>query len=377
MAGPLLKMSGPKGGQARTSNQMLEGEPDCFEYLHATAAGTICQRGSIDMHHLSGRLDGHRSGSSVPSLFAMDLRQLQAFLAVVEHGGFTAAARATHTVQSNISTHVARLERELEATLIDRSTGRPTEEGEAVLTRVRRIQTELASLQADVSSLRGSPRGTVRIGIIGTTARWLTPILAETVAANSPDIHLVVADGTTRAIELRLLDGELDLGLVGLPIDDPEIRTVALFDEDHVVVGPQDHPLAKAKGPVELADLAKYPLLLAAPGTPFRQEVDETFRSRGLRPQAKLEVDGLRLLASMAFQGFGIAIVPATAAPGWVGGPWTRIDVEGLSRRTVGLAVRRRGMPTVAAQATVNILRGIIAAQATEVPGLHPLGSSD
>ena len=133
----------------------------------------------------------------------------------------------------------------------------------------------------------------------------------------------------------------------------------------------------KPRHPSKLTELAKYPLLLAAPGTPFRQEVDETFRSRGLRPQAKLEVDGLRLLASMAFQGFGVSIVPATAAPGWIGGPWTRIDVEGMSRRTVGLAVRRRGMPTVAAQATVNILRGIISGQATEVPGLHPLGSSD
>ena len=58
------------------------------------------------------------------SSVAMDLRQLQAFLAVVDHGGFTAAAKATHTVQSNISTHVARLERELDATLIDRSSGR-------------------------------------------------------------------------------------------------------------------------------------------------------------------------------------------------------------------------------------------------------------
>ncbi|MGB5755478.1 MAG: LysR family transcriptional regulator, partial [Acidimicrobiales bacterium] len=283
----------------------------------------------------------------------MDLRQLQAFLAVVEHGGFTAAARATHTVQSNISTHVARLERELEATLIDRSTGRPTEEGEAVLTRVRRIQTELASLQADVSSLRGSPRGTVRIGIIGTTARWLTPILVEALAVESPDIQLVVAEGTTRSLELRLLDGELDVGLVSLPVEDPEIRTTPLFDEDHVVVGPSDHPLAKIEGPVDLAELAKHKLLLAAAGTPFRQEVDETFRARGLRAQAKLEVDGLRLLASLAFQGFGVAIVPATAAPGWIGGPWTRIQVEGLSRRTVGLAARRRGMPTVAAQATV------------------------
>ncbi len=301
----------------------------------------------------------------------MDLRQLQAFLAVVEHGGFTAAARATHTVQSNISTHVARLERELEATLIDRSTGRPTEEGDAVLTRVRRIQTELASLQADVSSLRGSPRGTVRLGVIGTTARWLTPILVEQLANESPDIQLVVADGTTRSLELRLLDGELDVGLVSLPVDDPEIRTTALFDEDHIVVGPSDHPLAKETGPVDISELAKHKLLLAAPGTPFRQEVDETFRVRGLRAVPKLEVDGLRLLASLAFQGFGVAIVPASAAPGWIGGPWTRIQVDGLPRRTVGLAARRRGMPTVAAQATVGILQRLVATHAPELPGLH------
>ncbi|MEM7325841.1 MAG: LysR family transcriptional regulator [Actinomycetota bacterium] len=305
----------------------------------------------------------------------MDLRQLQAFLAVVEHGGFTAAARATHTVQSNISTHVARLERELEATLIDRSTGKPTEEGEAVLTRVRRIQTELSSLQADVSSLRGSPRGTVRLGVIGTTARWLTPILVETLAAESPDIQLVVAEGTTRSLELRLLDGELDIGLVSLPVEDPEIRTTALFDEDHVVVGPSDHPLAKIEGPVDLAELAKHKLLLAAPGTPFRQEIDETFRAKGLRVQAKVEVDGLRLLASLAFQGFGVAIVPATAAPGWVGGSWTRLQVDGLSRRTVGLAARRRGMPTVAAQATVGVLRKVVTNHAAEVQGLHVVGA--
>jgi LysR family hydrogen peroxide-inducible transcriptional activator len=304
----------------------------------------------------------------------MDLRQLQAFLAVVEHGGFTAAARATHTVQSNISTHVARLERELEATLIDRSTGKPTEEGEAVLARVRRIQTELASLQADVSSLRGSPRGTVRIGVIGTTARWLTPILAETMAKELPDVQLVVAEGTARALELRLLDGELDFALVALPVEDPEIRTTALFDEDHVLVGPENHPLVTTGGPVDLADVAKYKLLLSAPGTPFRQEVDETFRSRGLRAQPQLEVDGMRLLASLAFQGLGIALVPATAAPGWIGGPWTRIPVEGLSRRTVGLAARRRGMPTVAAQAAVSVLRQVVNKNAPEVPGLHIVG---
>jgi DNA-binding transcriptional LysR family regulator len=304
----------------------------------------------------------------------MDLRQLQAFLAVVDHGGFTAAAKATHTVQSNISTHVARLERELDATLIDRSTGRPTQEGEAVLVRVRRIQNELASLESDVSSLRGSPRGMVRVGVIGTTARWLTPVLVDELARAAPDIQLVVADGTNRSLELRLLDGELDLSIVSLPVDDPEIRTSPLFHEDHIVVGPQDHPLAQSRN-ATLEDLARYPLLLSAPGTPFRQEVEEAFRSAGLRITPRIEVDGLRLLATLAFQGFGISIVPATAAPGWIGGPWTRIPIDGLPRRTVGIATRRRGMPTVAAQTTEKTIRAIVSNRAPEVPGLHLVGS--
>ena len=315
----------------------------------------------------------HWQNRSVRSSLTMDLRQLQAFLAVVDHGGFTAAAKATHTVQSNISTHVARLERELDATLIDRSTGRPTQEGEAVLVRVRRIQNELASLESDVSSLRGSPRGVVRVGMIGTTARWLAPILADKLSKVAPEIQLVVADGTNRSLELRLLDGELDLGVVSLPVDDPEIITYPLFNEDQIVVGPKDHPLAKLEGEIGLEQLSRYPLLLAAPGTGFRQQVEEAFRAAGLRLRAKMEVDGLRLLASMAFQGYGVAIVPATAAPAWIGGPWTRIQVSGLAHRTVGIAARRRGMPTVAAQTAERVIRQLTNEQASEVPGLQPV----
>ncbi len=311
----------------------------------------------------------------MPSLAAMDLRQLQAFLAVVDHGGFTAAAKATHTVQSNVSTHVARLERELDATLIDRATGKPTQEGEAVLVRVRRIQNELSSLESDVSSLRGSPRGLVRVGIIGTTARWLAPVLADELTAAAPEIQLVVADGTTRSQVLRLLDGELDLGVVALPVDDPEVITHPLFQEDHTVVAPTDHPLVKQNNVVTLEQLARHPLLLAAPGTPFRHEVEDAFRTAGLRITPQMEVDGLRLLASMAFQGIGITIVPATAAPGWIGGNWTRLPVTGLPKRTVGVAQRRRGMLTMAAQMTERVIRRLIADRAPEVPGLHPLDS--
>ncbi|MFT7598372.1 MAG: DNA-binding transcriptional LysR family regulator [Acidimicrobiales bacterium] len=300
----------------------------------------------------------------------MDLRQMQAFLAVIEHGGFTAAARATHTVQSNISTHVARLERELDVTLIDRATGRTTAEGEAVLARVRRIQSELISLEADVSSMKGSPRGTVRLGVVGTTARWMVPLLVDELTSQAPDIHLMIADGTTSSLTLRILDGDLDLALIGLPHDDPEIQTTALFSEQHVVIAPDDHPLAKHEGEVSLDDLARHELLLAAPGTAFRREIDEVFAAHDLKIRAKLEVDGLRLLASLAFQGFGVAVVPVTAAPGWIGGNWTRIHVPGLPRRTVGSATRRRGMISVAAQAVLQAVTDVVQAETDTMQGL-------
>src|SRR5215218_9193913 len=88
----------------------------------------------------------------VPSFSAMDLRQLAALTAVADHESFSAAARALHTVQSNVSTHVARLERELDVTLVDRATGHLTVAGELVVERARRIQAELDALVADVAS---------------------------------------------------------------------------------------------------------------------------------------------------------------------------------------------------------------------------------
>ena len=59
----------------------------------------------------------------------MDIKQLNAVVAVVDHGTFSAAAKALHTVQSNISTHISHLEKELKIPLIDRATGTLTEEG--------------------------------------------------------------------------------------------------------------------------------------------------------------------------------------------------------------------------------------------------------
>src|SRR5438132_14030131 len=99
----------------------------------------------------------------------MDLRQLGALVAVADHRSFSAAARALHTVQSNISTHVARLERELGVTLVDRASGKLTDEGEIVVSRARRIEVELESRVADVADVDTALCGGTPIRGIGTS----------------------------------------------------------------------------------------------------------------------------------------------------------------------------------------------------------------
>ena len=95
----------------------------------------------------------------------MELRHLQALTAISDHGTFSAAAEHLNTVQSNISAHVARLERELGAPLIDRADGRLTEEGTVVVARARRILSELDALVSDVAACKDEVTGTVRVGM--------------------------------------------------------------------------------------------------------------------------------------------------------------------------------------------------------------------
>src|SRR5271168_335246 len=97
------------------------------------------------------------------SLLPMDIRHLRALVAVSENGSFSAAADALGTVQSNVSAHVARLEKELGTTLVDRSAGRLTAEGEVVAARAYRILGEIDAVTADLNALHQDVGGTVRI----------------------------------------------------------------------------------------------------------------------------------------------------------------------------------------------------------------------
>ncbi len=300
----------------------------------------------------------------------MDLRQLQALLAVAEHGSFSAGARAIHTVQSNVSTHVARLERELGVSLVDRSSGRLTEEGEAAVARARRIQAELAALTSDVAALRDEVVGSARLGVIGSIGRWLVPGLLTRMRALHPKVDLVVVDATTTSLLPQLLDGGLDLAVVNLPVSDPAISVEPLFDEERILVAPDSHPLAAATE-LHLPDLAPHQLILEPRGTAFRDELDQAATAAGITLQTLAEVDGMTLVASLAFGGYGPAILPTTATLDEPPGRWVSIPVIDLRHRMVGLARRRSGRLAAPARAVHDVIATLIAEEAPRHQGVE------
>lgn len=300
----------------------------------------------------------------------MDLRQLNALVAIAETGSFSAAADLLHTVQSNVSAHIARLEREVGVTLIDRAGGRLTEEGEAVVARARRIAAELDGIVADVAAVNHEVAGTVRLGMIGTTGRWLVPRVLGVLAETHPRIHLIVVEGTTTTLDPQLITGRLDLAVVNFPVPEREVVTQALFDEDLVLILPADDPLA-ARGHVPLSALDGLDVLLPLSGTAFRDDLDATCRAAGVTLRAKAEIDGVRLLASLTFEGHGPAILPATAIPQSLSDRWTAVTVEGLPQRHVGIAQRRLGLPAAPARAVLGLLLELLDGRVELPRGVH------
>jgi LysR family hydrogen peroxide-inducible transcriptional activator len=183
-------------------------------------------------------------------------------------------------------------------------------------------------------------------------------------------VHVVVVDATTTSLLPQVHSGELDLGVLALPVHDVDVEAELLFEEELIVVTPTSHPLAEFER-VTLADLAGHHLLLEPKGTAFRDDIDAQAARAGLVLQSQAEVDGMRLLASLAFEGFGAAILPASAAPRVATDAFKVVAVDGMTGRAVGLVRRRRGLPSAPARALDEVLRRVVADEASAQPGIH------
>ena len=306
----------------------------------------------------------------------MEIRQLEALIGIADHGSFSGAAEALGTVQSNISNRIAHLERELGAELVNRSNGLLTESGVIVVDRARRILAELRGIASDVSELNAEIHGQVVLGMIGTAGRWIVPMLLEALKDQYPHIALHIVEGTNSVIEPQLVKGQLDLAVVAWPIYTAELSGVDLFSEDLVVIVAKDHPLASLPEPLTFKTLAQYDILLPFQGTPIRREIDEASRLEGVELNPLIELDGLRTIASLTFDGYGPSILPATMLSRHLRENFVARHVNNIAKRRVLLATRRFGFPAAPVRAIHALLIEVVK-HATNVPDGVYLGGTD
>ena len=123
-----------------------------------------------------------------------------------------------------------------------------------------------------------------------------------------------------------------------------------------MLVLPPGHAMADPGRPLTLEDLAEMELLLPLPGTAYRDELDAVTRPSASRCCPAAEIDGLRLIASLAFEGYGPAILPGHRHPLVLRAQFRPVPIDGLPRRRVGVALRSRGLPSAPTRALNELL---------------------
>jgi DNA-binding transcriptional LysR family regulator len=184
---------------------------------------------------------------------------------------------------------------------------------------------------------------------------------------------LVTTEATSSALGVLLASGGLDCAVVNLPLANPDLRVEPLFDEDIVLLLAEAHPLSREEK-VHIADLEGVELILPAPHTGFREELDEAARHAGTMLSSKADIDGLRLLAALTLRGYGPALVPATTVPELPEG-FRTISVDGLPLRHVGMALRKRGRPSAPTQALIAVIQDVVSANLSSERHLYKAGA--
>jgi LysR family hydrogen peroxide-inducible transcriptional activator len=289
----------------------------------------------------------------------MELRHLDTLLAIAEEGSFTAAADALATVQSNVSLQVRQLEDELGAELLVRSRrgAVPTECGEAVLERARRIRRELEALRADLSMLQGLAAGEASFGIVGTASRWVVPALVADLRVNAPGVRLRVNEGASERLVAEVAAGELAQAVVTEPVADRRLAVETLLVETLVGVVPLDVVLPPP--PVPLVALAEIGLVLPPVANPLRREVEAAAEEQGVALDVHIEIEGIRLIGDLVASGSGASILPETAIPAEL--PGLRVvEVADLPPRRLGLVYARDAYLSLADRAVRDSLLELV-----------------
>lgn len=288
----------------------------------------------------------------------MELQQLRYFVAVVDSGRFTAAARALHVAQPSVSKQVRKLEAELGAILLDRRKAgiALTPAGETLLPWARRVLVDVDGARSDVAGLASLERGRLSVGATPSLSTVLLPRILASFHAAHPGVSLSVVEAGSRDLVDRLASGDLDLALVILPLPREELfETMPLLREELVLAVPRGHPLA-ARKTVRVGELRGVPLVMFRDGYDLRSATIAACEQAGFHPTFAIEGAEMDGVLRMAAAGIGVAVVPSMVVE--KKGPLIAVGlVQPTPSRSIGVAFRRDRHRSRAADAFVARLR--------------------
>ncbi|MGH9018266.1 MAG: LysR family transcriptional regulator, partial [Acidimicrobiales bacterium] len=243
----------------------------------------------------------------------MDDRRLAIFLAVVDEGGFTAAADRLGMSQPAVSQAVRELEQDLGASLFHRLPRRvtTTAAGDALVLPARQARRDLQAGRLAVEEVVGLVAGRLDLACLPTLAAApLAPLVGAFRAAH-PGVTIALADPQDTAELLRFVrSGESEIGVVEHVVAEG-LTTVALGRQEFLVVLP---PGTAAADPFPLAALASLPLVATAPGTSTRGLLDEALAQSAATPTVVVEVAQREALLPLIVAGAGAGLLPGPLA---------------------------------------------------------------
>jgi DNA-binding transcriptional LysR family regulator len=244
----------------------------------------------------------------------VDLRQLEIIRAIAETGSFTAAGNKLHVSQSAISRQILLLEDELKEAVFLRVGRRIriTAAGEALLQLSHRVFQDLKDTIAGISDSQESLRGQIRLLGGMTVCLYVFPQLLAEVKRQHPDVELKLVTGSSERLLAHLRAGTGDLGFLTLPVDQPDMVTVPVMQEELMLVTAAKHALSR-KRKVLPQDLVRQPFVLFEPESNTRRVIDEFFTTSRIEPQIVMETENVEIIKAMVRNGIGISIIPFQA----------------------------------------------------------------
>ncbi|MFF3878295.1 LysR family transcriptional regulator [Streptomyces sp. NPDC001978] len=243
-----------------------------------------------------------------------DLGSLQLLTLVAELGSLGQAAERLGISQPAASKRLTLLERRLGLTLVNRDTrgSALTAEGKAVCQWSGRVLAEVDSLMVGVAALRGDRAIDLRLASSMTLAEHFVPRWIGALQRRSPDVYVSLKVTNSEQVAALVASGQISLGFIEAPAVPAGLSSRQVGTDRLVVVVAPQHPWARRREPVDLAELAQTPLIVREVGSGTRETLELVLAGAGVKPVRPLMVlDANAAMRSAVAEGAGPAVLSA------------------------------------------------------------------